>query len=153
MRFAIFSATKQPTKPCIRKARMLVRAHLNTVYMDIGISGAAEAIFHVTRQWQLQRRQYNLQKVVLTVNIANAFNSADRSAILNAARRFMPSCVPWLDFCYSGPSHLVMQSHRLLLSAQSSKKKSFGAFHIRSRPSRFDFESSTTCRGGPSSQP
>ena len=75
--------------------------------MGVGTSGGAEAIVHTVRQW-LGRNASEAQKVLLTVDLQNAFNTVDRSALLHEVRRGLPSCAPWADYCYASPPRLLL---------------------------------------------
>ena len=89
-----------------------IRAHLEPVQVGVGSKGGAEAIIHVARQW-LHRNRSEVDKVLVTLDLENAFNSIDRSAFLAAARQICPGIVPWVDFCYREPSYLVLGGRRL----------------------------------------
>ena len=90
------------------------RAYLEPLQVGVGTSGGCEAVVHVVRQW-LHRNRNATDKVLVTVDLENAFNSVDRSAVLRAARRVLPGIVPWSDFCYSSPS--LLKLGRLKLSS------------------------------------
>ena len=89
-----------------------VTDYLEPIQVGVGTRGGAEAVVHVARQW-LHRNRESPQKVLLTLDLENAFNSIDRSAFLAAARRLIPGTVPWVDFCYKHSSHLLLGDHRL----------------------------------------
>ena len=86
------------------------RAYLEPVQLGVGSRGGAEGIVHVVRQW-LTRNRHLGNKVVVTLDLANAFNSVDRTAVLAAARRVVPGIVPWRN-----PSHLILGNERLVSS-------------------------------------
>jgi hypothetical protein len=88
------------------------RELLEPMQVGVGTPGGAEAIVHVARQW-LHRHQDDRQRILVTLDLENAFNSLDRSAFLAAVRRVCPRVVPWVDFCYREPSHLLLGGHRL----------------------------------------
>ena len=54
------------------------------------------------------RNAGDAQKVLLTVDLQNAFNTVDRSALLHEVRRCLPSCAPWADYCYASPPRLLL---------------------------------------------
>jgi len=56
----------------------------------------------------LGRNAGDAQKVLLTVDLQNAFNTVDRSALLHEVRRCLPSCAPWADYCYASPPRLLL---------------------------------------------
>ena len=55
---------------------------------------------HVVRQW-LARYRNDPNKILVTVDVENAFDSVDRSAFLSEVRRVMPGLTPWIDYCYA----------------------------------------------------
>jgi hypothetical protein len=56
----------------------------------------------------LGRNADSAKKVLLTVDLQNAFNTVDRSALLHEVRRSLPSCAPWADYCYASPPRLLL---------------------------------------------
>ena len=47
------------------------------------------------------------------MDLSNAFNSIDRSAVLESVRRSCPGLAPWADYCYRGSSVLLLDTERL----------------------------------------
>jgi hypothetical protein len=99
-------------KAVVSTVRNEVREYLEPVQVGVGTPLGAEAIVHTARQW-LHRNNAIDNKVLVTLDLENAFNSVDRSAILAAARRVVPSLAPWMDFCYRSQSHLVLGDRRI----------------------------------------
>ena len=64
--------------------------HLFPMQVGVNVSGGAEAVVHVTRQW-LSRWKDDRSRVLVTIDIENAYNTLDRSAILSSVRRVAPS--------------------------------------------------------------
>ena len=64
-------------------------------------------IVHAARQW-MNRHSNNSNKVMVLIDIKNAFNCVDRSAVLQAVRESFSEIVPWADLCYRSPSSLVI---------------------------------------------
>ena len=54
--------------------------------------------------------------VVLTIDMSNAFNTIQRSAILQGCARIVPTAYNWLRSCYQGHSPLYCQGKPILLS-------------------------------------
>jgi hypothetical protein len=82
------------------------------IQLGVGFRGATEAIVHVLRQWLVKWRP-DRNRIVVTVDIENAFNCLDRSAILSSVRRVLPSLAPWADYCYRNRSHLFTEGDQL----------------------------------------
>ena len=70
-----------------------VSEFLFPMQLGVGVRGATEAIVHVLRQWLVMWRA-DPHRLVVTVDIENAFNSIDRSAILSSVRRILPALTP-----------------------------------------------------------
>ena len=47
------------------------------------------------------------------MDLSNAFNCIDRAAVLQAVRRAAPELAPWVDFCYSADTQLLLGTERL----------------------------------------
>ena len=60
---------------------------------------------HTTRQW-FHRHRSDPSKTAVSVDISNAFNTVNRSAVLQSIRTHFPSLAPWVDCCYRYDSHL-----------------------------------------------
>ena len=89
-----------------------VKEYLEPIQVGVGTRGGTEAVVHVARQ-RLHRNRANPSKLLLTLDLENTFNSIDRSAFVSAARRIIPGTVPWVDFCYRRPAHLLLGNHRI----------------------------------------
>ena len=70
-----------------------LRLLLEPTQLGVGTRGGAEALVHTTRQW-LHRNRDDPQKIRVTLDLENAFNSIDRSAVLAAVRRAAPGLTP-----------------------------------------------------------
>ena len=95
------------------ESRDTVTDYLYPLQLGVGVASGTEAIVHVTRQW-LHRFRHDTSRVLVTIDIENAFNSVDRSAILRHIRRVMPSLAPWADYCYSEPSTLFVDGNTIV---------------------------------------
>ena len=84
-----------------------LKAHLEPVQLGVGTRLACEAIVHVVRQWCV-RNSNNADRCLVKMDLSNAFNCVDRSAVLTAVRRVAPQLAPWVDFCYRASSNLVL---------------------------------------------
>ena len=67
-----------------------LRVHLEPMQIGVGTKHGAEAVVHAARQC-LHRDRTETGKVLVTLDLENAFNRLDRIA---------PGLVPWTDFCY-----------------------------------------------------
>ena len=66
--------------------------------VGVGVKGAAESIIHACRQW-MSRNQTSPQKILIKLDISNAFNSVDRSTVQENIRRVAPEIAPCCFFC------------------------------------------------------
>ena len=89
-----------------------MRELFEPVQLGVGTPGGAEASVHVARQW-MSRNAGDKDKVLVTIDVENAFNMIDRSAFLSEVRRTQPGLAPWVDFCYADASHLLLDSRVL----------------------------------------
>ena len=55
--------------------------------------------------------------VVMQVDVRNAFNTLDRSAMLTQCLRKTPSIYNWLSWCYADPCALICQGHQVATSS------------------------------------
>ncbi len=84
-----------------------LRDHLEPLQLGVGTKLACEAIVHVVRQW-CARWADDTSRCLVKMDLSNAFNCVDRSAVLAAVRRVVPELAPWADFCYKHPSRLIL---------------------------------------------
>lgn len=100
------------SKIAAKSATSDLRPYFEPVQLGVASKVGCETIVHVARQW-LYRNQADPNRVLVAIDLANAFNTVDRSAFLAEARRLCHDLVPWLDFCYKGPSKLLLGSGAL----------------------------------------
>ena len=89
-----------------------LRAFLEPVQLGVGSKFGCERVVHVARQW-LGRNRNEEDKVLLLLDMANAFNTIDRTAVMSATRRICPGLAPWVDSCYMRDSVLLLDTHQL----------------------------------------
>ena len=80
--------------------------------VGVGTKGGAEAIVHVTRQW-FSRHGCDVNRVVVKLDMENAFNTMDREAMLVAIRSAFPHLAPWVDISYRVHTGLWLDGKRL----------------------------------------
>ena len=83
------------------------RALLEPLQVGVGTPGGCEAVVHVVRKW-LGLHACDRQRIIAQLDLANAFNTLDRQAILEVTREFMPSLTPWVDWSYGVDSPLYL---------------------------------------------
>ena len=80
---------------------------LHPFQVGVAVPGGAEAAVHVARHW-MHRNRDAVDKVFFKLDLKNAFNTVDRTALLRAVRQDFPEIVPWADWCYARPSDLYL---------------------------------------------
>ena len=78
--------------------------------VGVGVKGGSEAAVLAVRE-ALQKG--NGRKVVLKVDLENAFNSINREKVLEAVRDAFPELEAWYRFCYADPSMLLCEGEVL----------------------------------------
>jgi len=89
-----------------------IKSYLEPLQVGVGTKGGCEAVVHVVRQW-LGRSRSDKDRVLVMMDLSNAFNCLDRSAFRQAVRRVVPCIAPWVDFCYGDASPLLLGDHPL----------------------------------------
>lgn len=77
--------------------------------LGFGIKGGCEAAVHAVRTFVGK----NINEVLLKVDVKNAFNSVNRSAILNEIQKCTPKMYRYLLQCYGTPSKLLFRDNLL----------------------------------------
>ena len=77
---------------------------LEPVQVGVRTSHGTEGIVHAARQ-RVNPHSDNSNKVIVLIDIKNAFNSVDLSAVL---RESFSEIVLWADLCFRSPSSLVI---------------------------------------------
>ena len=73
---------------------------LQPLQLGVGVPSACPTIVYALRR-AANELPLSGDWAVLQVDMANAFNTVARSAIMSGARVKVPAVVPWLEFCYS----------------------------------------------------
>ena len=91
--------------------------------LQLGVKtpNGCEAIIHVARQW-FSRNRTDPDKVAVTVDVSNAFNTVHKAAVLRAVRVHFPSLSPWVDCCYRHESTLFTGSGNVALQSIRSAR-------------------------------
>ena len=87
------------------EAKEDARRHLEPRQLGVGTPAGAETVVHVVRQW-FARHHGDDDRVLVKLDMENAFNTVDRQAVLAAVRASVPALTPWADFTYGVPSSL-----------------------------------------------
>ena len=93
------------SKCACAKARESAAEYLLPLQVRVGCAFGAEAVIHVVYQY-CRRNKASASKLMLKVDFANAFNTADRETFLRACQEVTPEVAKWTWRCYSQSSHL-----------------------------------------------
>ena len=76
------------------------------IQLGVGVPLGSEIAVHTLRNWY--ERNINVKgKVILKLDIKNAFNSIDREACIRQIRTHAPYVSKWIEWCYENPSRLL----------------------------------------------
>jgi hypothetical protein len=90
----------------VEARRLIPRAkpYLEPLQMGVGSPLGTERIVRAAEEWSRIHR--GTDKVLLKVDIRNAFNTVSRAALLDRTRLLFPEVVPWIAATYLIPAHL-----------------------------------------------
>ncbi|KAJ0179217.1 hypothetical protein K1T71_004929 [Dendrolimus kikuchii] len=94
-------------KCCCKKKAEDLKLYFQPNQLGFGSRGGCEAAVHALRTFL----QHNGGDLVLKVDVKNAFNSVDRSALLSQIKDQIPDCYHFLWQCYSQNSKLIFQDN------------------------------------------
>lgn len=75
---------------------------LAPLQLAVGVSGGVEALVHAVRS----ALAADSDTALLTVDMANAFNEVDRSALFTAVQKYVPALLPYVQWSYGAPTDL-----------------------------------------------
>ncbi|GJS40576.1 putative reverse transcriptase domain-containing protein [Tanacetum coccineum] len=84
-----------------------ISKYLGDFQFGVGVSGGAEAVLHSANR-VLSEYHNDGSLAMLTVDLSNAFNLVDRSALLYEVRVRCPSISLWVDFLYGQATRLYI---------------------------------------------
>ena len=93
-------------KIVMNKLRPDCKQLLSSRQLGVGVTRGAEIAVHSLRRYI--RRNDNMDKVILKLDIRNAFNSMRRDKILNEVRERVPELYPMVWQSYAEPSNLYI---------------------------------------------
>ena len=106
------------------------RDYLQPLQLGVGVKAGTEAAVHASRQW-LHRNAGHVDKVLVKLDLRNAFNSVDRAAVLSAVRSHLPEAACCADWCYGRSSRLRFGDHVVESAAGVQQGDPFGACVFR----------------------
>ena len=86
-----------------------VRSILEPVQVGVQTRAGCEAVAHTTRQWS-ETVCDDPDRVLVLIDLANAFNCVSQGAVLSAVRTHFPRLAPWADTCSRCDSNLLVGS-------------------------------------------
>ena len=97
-------------KCLIKRYQDTVAQKLAPVQLGVGSRSGAETIIHKVRSWY---RMAPPDHVLLQLDFKNAYNSINRTAMLQAVEEHCPLFRPYAQACYSNPAVLYGQNFQL----------------------------------------
>ena len=92
---AVGEVLRRLTSKCLSAAtRQQAKSALWPLQVGVGVAHGAEAAVHTARDWQ-QRNSGNGDKVLVKVDLQNAFNSVRRERVLMEVRQHFPQLERW----------------------------------------------------------
>ena len=108
------------SKVCVDLMGSSVHSILEPVQVGVQTRFGCEAVVHTTRHWAHTFRD-DLDRVLVLIDLANAFNCVSRGAVLSTVRTHFPWLAPWADSCYRYDSNLLLAAHRSTVRVVFSK--------------------------------
>ena len=108
------------SKVCVDLMGSSVHSILEPVQVGVQTNFGCEAEVHTTRQW-IHTYRNDPDKVLVLVDLSNAFDCVSMGAVLSAVRTHFPWLAPWANTCYRCDSNLVV-GNSLIHSQQGSSK-------------------------------
>lgn len=87
--------------------------------------GGGEVVVHAARQFAITTTSSN--RLLLKLDLKNAFNMIDRDRLLHAAAENLPKYVSCLDQCYRKPSQLMVGEHSIASKLEVQKGEPLGS--------------------------
>jgi hypothetical protein len=100
------------SKCCCVASREKALNIFGDLQVGVGQKAGAEATIHAIRRLA-DRFGDDPGKILLQVDLSNAFNMADRSVLLSEVQERIPEFFRWVEFCYGGASVLFFGSTTL----------------------------------------
>ncbi|KAL0860637.1 hypothetical protein ABMA27_009987 [Loxostege sticticalis] len=100
------------SKICCRHILPSLESKFQPIQLGFGSKGGCEAAVHACRTYL----QNSNNKIIIKLDVKNAFNSVDRNTMLSEVKKVAPNIYPYIWQCYSCPSNLLYQSHTILSS-------------------------------------
>ena len=85
-------------------------SELSPIQLGVGVDGGCEAAVHALRQYAASSESSNVNNVLLKLDVSNAFNSINRSAVLLQVKERCPQIYQLVKQSYSQPTPLHIGS-------------------------------------------
>ena len=103
------------SKVCVELIGSSLRSLLEPIQVGVQTKFGCESGVQATQQWTHSFRN-DPDRVLVLIDLSNAFNCVSRGAVLSAVRTHFPWLAPWADTCYRHDSNLLVG--RSLISSQ-----------------------------------
>jgi hypothetical protein len=93
------------SKCCCWEAEMTAPYIFGSLQVGVATKGGGEAVIHAVRKIAKELGD-DPSRVMLKVDLTNAFNMVDRTEMLRRVREQLPNIYHWTKYCYAQPAHL-----------------------------------------------
>ena len=125
---AIGEVLRRLTSKCIcASIREGAQEFFQPLQVGVACPLGLEASVHVVGQYAA-RHLGSSNKLIMTLDFKNAFNTVNRSTFLRACREHFPEASPWAAWCYSSPSRLLYNGRLIESSAGVQQGDNLGPF-------------------------
>ena len=104
------------SKCCCQATEGRAQEIFRALQVGVATQGGGEAAIHAVRRL-VEELGKNPDKIMLKVDISNAFNMVDRTEMLKQTHERLPKIYRWTEFCYAQPAHLFFGEELLLSMA------------------------------------
>ena len=114
------------SKALCRNSCSSVKDYLWPLQLGVNISNGSEIAIHTLRNYH--EKSNNIpNKVVLKLDMKNAFNTISRKCCIDQVKNHIPQVQKWIQWCYSQPSRLLLGEHVIMSESGVQQGDPFGS--------------------------
>ena len=114
------------SKGLCKNACSSVKNYLWPIQLGVNISNGSEIAIHTLRNY-CENLKLDSGKVLMKLDIKNAFNSISRKACIDEIATHIPQVQQWIDWCYSDPSRLLFGDEVIMSEVGVQQGDPFGS--------------------------
>jgi hypothetical protein len=103
----------------------LIKTRLLPTQVAVGAPNGLETLVHGTRAW-LQQAKHDTSKVLLKIDISNAYNTAHPDLLLKETVSYMPTSASFAKACYGQATHLILHGRAEMNACQRGQQGCVG---------------------------